>query len=474
MGIGGIVSLKDYEDLSGRSGFFGISSREEVEEINKALTAGYQSPRTDGGNTLRVESLEQTMRILTWSEQHMKLLRAIGKRPAYSTSEEYNLQTSYGGRGGSFVGEAELPAAQDASYLRRVALVKFQGTVREVSHIATLVKPAHGPLVAMETKNGALWLMSRTEDALFFGRSDVIPQAFDGFQKQVSDDSIAGKKNVFDMRGGFITPDKVEEAANIVIEGFGVPGEFYLATRAQSDLGKQYLPKERTAPGTAGRVGQVVTEIETTAGVIPLKSSLFVRSGRVDDIKTPPTGPTASRAPSAPTLAAAANVGPITGSQFAAADIGTFRFKVTAINRFGESAPSAEQSAAIVSAADAITLTITDGGGTDAATGYRVYRTVVGGVANSELFMYDVPRAPGAATTVWQDLDAYLPGTSTSFLLQNNLQACSWAQLAPMMKIPLATLGPSIRWMQLLYGVLIVYAPRKHVIFTNVYDGPLS
>jgi len=39
-----------------------------------------------------------------------------------------------------------------------------------------------------------------------------------------------------------------------------------------------------------------------------------------------------------------------------------------------------------------------------------------------------------------------------------------------MIKIPLATIAASIRWMQLLYGTPIVYAPLKGRIFYNVKD----
>jgi len=49
-----------------------------------------------------------------------------------------------------------------------------------------------------------------------------------------------------------------------------------------------------------------------------------------------------------------------------------------------------------------------------------------------------------------------------------NLQAISFRQLAPMMKIPLATIALSIRWAMLLYGMPVVYAVKKFNIFDNV------
>jgi hypothetical protein len=71
---------------------------------------------------------------------------------------------------------------------------------------------------------------------------------------------------------------------------------------------------------------------------------------------------------------------------------------------------------------------------------------------------------------VYRDLNLFLPGCSRAYLFQMNLQSMSFRQLAPMLKIPLATLAASIRWMQLLYGTPILYAARKNVIFANVAD----
>jgi hypothetical protein len=40
-----------------------------------------------------------------------------------------------------------------------------------------------------------------------------------------------------------------------------------------------------------------------------------------------------------------------------------------------------------------------------------------------------------------------------------------------MMKIPLATIAASIRWMQLLYLTMILYTPKKNVLYINVKDS---
>ncbi len=463
------ISLKDYE---GAKDFFGSATQGELEELNKALTAGYQNPPLSGGNALRVESLEATLRILTFTQKHVKLWRNIPKLPAYSTVEEYNLQTSYGADAGHFVTEGELPQTQDAAYERKVAQVKFMGTQREVTHVATVVRPAHGNMIALETTNGTVWLLERIERSLFEGRSDVIPQAFDGMLKQITDDPTASAQNVLDMRGGPITEDAAQEAANIIVQAYGDPSDLYLAPRAKSDIGKQFYPRERIglpAP-VNGKVGVSVGSFESDAGEIIFQPDIFLRSGKNNGVKSAPTSASSTRAPTAPTAAGANVAGPITGSRFFAADIGNFIYSVSALNRFGESAVGSTAATAIAAAGDAIDVTITDGGGADTATGYRIYRTGVGGAVGTTQVITDVPRIGAAATTVFRDLNTALPGTSKAYMIQQNTQFFSFRQLAPMLKIPLATIAASIRWMQLLYGTPIVYAPRKAVIFTNVLD----
>lgn len=464
------VSLKDYEGMAGFGGF-GQTSESAVDDLNKALSAGTQRPAVDGGNALRVESLEGTLRVLTFRAEHVKFWKTIPKLPAYSTSEEYNLQTSYGMENGAFTREGELPQTQDASYERKTALIKFIGTQREVTHQATLMKPAHGNLIAQETQNGAMWLMERIERALFDGNSASIPEAFDGIRTQILNDSIAASQNVVDLRGGSLTENAIEEAANIIVEAYGVPTDLQAAPKALSDLVQTMYPRERISlPAPAdGTIGMSIRRVMTQAGPLELQGNVFLRSGRNNGARTAPSAATSTRAPAAPTVAGTAVAGPVTGSKFTAADVGTFQYKVTGINRFGETAGVQEAGGvAIAAAADSNSLAITDGAGTEATTGYRIYRSVVGGAAGTEEFVAEIPRT-GTVTT-WVDLNLYLPGKSSAYMLQMDLQALSFRQLAPMMKIPLATLAASIRWMQLLYGTPILYQPRKAVLFTNVND----
>ena len=149
------------------------------------------------------------------------------------------------------------------------------------------------------------------------------------------------------------------------------------------------------------------------------------------------------------------------------ADAGDYYYRVTAFNRYGESAAANVSGAVSMVAGDGVTITITKGGG-DATTGYNVYRTKKGEAQGLAQFLCAL--AATGATNTFQDLNFYLPGCSRGYMLQENLQALSFRQLAPMMKIPLATVAASIRWMQLLYGTPIVYSTRRAVVLLNVGD----
>jgi len=462
----GGVSLKDYEGAAG----FGMNPFGMVEDINKALSAGYQNPGQAGGGALRMESLEATMRIVTFTQANIKLWRALPKLPAFSTVEEYTIQTSYGGDAGIFTREGELPQASDAAYERKVAQVKFMGIQKEITHPQMLVRPAHGSVLALETQNGAIKLLEQIERKLFTGNSLIVPEEFDGLFKQITDDSYAATQNVLDMRGGPITEDSLEEAANLVVEAYGVPTDLYMAPRALSDMAKQFYPRERVNLPAAidGKVGLAVTAFQSNAGLIAFQNNIFLRSGKNNGVKSAPVSATAVRAPSAPTVAVA-DPGATTGSKFRAGDAATYIYKVSAANRFGESA-SGTSAGQAVAAGESINVTITDGGGADGATGYNVYRSSAGGAAGTCQFLTQVQRVGASATTVFADLNLTIPGCSNAYLLQMNLQNLSFRQLAPMIKIPLATLAASVRWMQLIYGTPIVYSPRRNVIFTNVLD----
>jgi hypothetical protein len=179
-----VIDPKQFENAGDG---FGVSNAETVSDMNKALSAGYGTDPAgqSSGGALRVESLDSTLKIVSFTEKNIMFYNDIPKTKAYNTVEEYNLLSKYGGRGGFFIDEGGLPRTEDSNYQRKAAFVKFMGTTREITHPMLLVRPAHGNVVALETKNGAKWMLQRMEEALFSANSSIISQSFDGLSKQL-------------------------------------------------------------------------------------------------------------------------------------------------------------------------------------------------------------------------------------------------------------------------------------------------
>ena len=108
---------------------------------------------------------------------------------------------------------------------------------------------------------------------------------------------------------------------------------------------------------------------------------------------------------------------------------------------------------------------ITNSVGDVAATAYKLYR---GATAATVKYFITVAATAGATTTV-VDLNADIPGTSKAYgVMLDEEQGLSFKQLAPLMKMDLATVAASYRFMILLYGTLAVYSPSKQVLIKNI------
>ena len=476
------VGLNDFQKNNLASGF-GIGSQSDVEGLAKALEAGFQTgANKTGGSALRVESLEQSLKVLTYTASHIKFWKKINKTPAYSTVEEYNQLSDYGGNQSPFLTEGELPQATDTSYNRKTQLVKFLGTTREVTHPATLVHPAHGDLIALENQSGILWLLEQVEKNLFSGDSSL---AFDGEAEQWDGlDSLVDATSVFDLEGNPLQEADLEEAANTVIENYGFPTDVYLGTRVMSDLVKTFYPRERIqmpAPMN-GQVGNTIQTISTQAGVLEFQPDVFIRKN-----PSPNAAATSANAPATPASIVAAAVTGTDGDHAKGAPTGTsnFAYVVTAANRFGESAPTAFGANVAMSQTDKdagrhVPLTITNIGtiGAFAPEYYKIYRSKASAsaVVPTDLSEYSlilqVPAASqaGGGTTGVNDVNLTLPFTSTAYLGELTPSVLTFRQLMPMMKMDLAVLAPAYRWMILLYGTPILFAPKKWIRMINIGD----
>lgn len=469
-----MVSMNDYADF-GQG--FGTASASDVAELNKALNTGAYAQANGvaaqtNGAALQVESLENSLKVLTYSDKHVKFWKKIAKTPAYSTVEEYNQLLSYGSNTGGFVPEGVLPETDDSEYRRQASFVKFLGTTREVTHPMTLVRSAHGDVIARENQNGILWLMKQLEHGLFWGNSKLAAPGKEGVQFDGLNEMI-DPENTYNCRGKELQDTDINFGAQMIIENYGTPTDLFLPFETLADFSNEYFPKERVIMPTQGagyQAGLVVNKFQTHGGPVEFEPDLFLQ-------KTKPlsaNGTGGTKAPTAPATVAV-EVGTETDAGFFDSGAGTYSYSVTACNRFGESVPTACTADVALTAEDlvkGVKVTITNAASMVVAPEwFCVYRTEANGKQK-----YCIAKIPAASinasgVTTFVDKNATMPNTYTAFMGEFTPEVLAFKQLAPIMKMDLALLGPAYRWMILLYGVPQMYAPKKWMKFINIKAG---
>ena len=347
-----MVSMNDYADF-GQG--FGTASAADVAELNKALSTGAYAQANGvagqvNGAALTVESLENSLKVLTYSDQHAKFWKKIAKLPAYSTVEEYNQLVSYGSGFSGFLPEGALPETDDSSYKRQASFVKFLGTTREVTHPMTLVRSAHGDVIARENQNGILWIMKQLEHGLFWGDRTLAAPGKEGVQFDGLN-ALIDKDNTYDCKGQELKDTDINYGAQMILENFGTPTDLFLPFEVIATFSNTFFPKERVIMPTAGvgyQAGLVVNKFQTHGGAVDFNPDLFLQ-------KTKPLSATGVGGTKAPTAPASATVKVNTtdvGAEFGKSGAGSYVYSVTACNRFGESVPVAGDAAAAVTAGE--------------------------------------------------------------------------------------------------------------------------
>lgn len=487
------VNLSDYGYAAQQDGLHvGTGSMENVDALNKALAAEQITGRdttdltTASGAPLKVESLEKTLKHLTFRESDIRLWKDLPKKAAYNTVEEYNQQTSYGANRGGWNREGELPEEEDSIFVRRAQLVKYLGVTKSVTHQMTLVNTMVGSIMERTIKDGTMWILRTLNQGLYFGNEKLVPEQFNGFLAQQQEsgawssfDAYMGSQNVVDLRGGILSEDAIEDGANTIVENYGMGTQIYGAPSVLSNFVKNFYGNKFIQPNTPalsnGIMGQRVQAFDSQFGQIGLNHDIFFKKL---PSKNSQSAATSQKAPAKPVWDTAA---PVTVqnapalSKFKTADAGNVYYAVSAINRFGESQLAIYETAAAVVAGCAIDLKFTAGVGTNAATAFRIYRTKVGATTTGEFYpLFEVSVSEqtagydGASAGLIRDLNHFLPDCDQAMLVQFDNEVVEFAQLAPLMKMDLAVLSPAFRFMVLLYGTPFLYAPKKMVRFINI------
>lgn len=469
----------------------GIVSQADIENLNKAITAGYggagkPTDLTHGG-VLQAESLESTLKSVTFDMKNLKMWPAISVDKAYNLFEQYNRLISYGSDSAPYIGEGGAPIEEDSTYVRDGQKIVFFGTRRKVSHQMTLVRTTVGDIVAQQAKEGTMHLLKNVEREMYWGHAHFInrldgsntgspadlPQnsiAMSGLLQQLKkgDSDVLMRSGDFegygdaqsiaqDLGGNVIAQDDIERLAVIALENFGSPSELHIEPAALSAFVKQFYPQFRSAPGLSGQtVGYDVSKMTTTAGAVDFKPNLFLR---------PRAG---ARALSVSALAPA--VGSFAIASAASANnggpgyaVGVYQIKVTAVNDAGESVPVQGAAATIATAGQNITLTVTN---MPANVKYiKVYLSAANGAVGSEKFAGNFANA---GNTTYILANRKQAGLGEAFLLDMSAECMKFKQLAPLSKINFAIVTTALEFAIVMYGALFVYTPRFNCLFENV------
>jgi hypothetical protein len=452
------------ESLAPGTGAFGFSSQKDLEDLNKALAIDYSQPPTEGASALRAYSIDGTLRSVTYTQKHIKFWTRTQKLKAYSTVEEYVKLRNYGNtRAGAFVDAGALPPSQDSAYSRENKNVKYVGTTRAVQHQAMVVETVVvDDIIAQEQINGTIYLLGVIEEALFKGDSNVVAQEWDGIfgeiEREYNADNTCGI--VMDLQGADITKYDLTKASNVILNNYGIPNLAYCDLDTMGRINQLFYQNQFIENVQGGVTGGVALGQFT---YLPKQSFEYEPDVFLRPNEAPLTVKSAEKAPSTPTIAAAAIAAADVTSGKTFANATNVKYVVVAVNKYGESAGSTAATVAIPEGGQG-QVTITPAVGSD-EVGYKIYRA--DSATGDPLFIKRIARAD-AATTVFKDENLDIPGTGRMLLMYDDVTNNCFKQLVPFIKIPLAIVDASIRWMQLLYGTPIYSTPRKNVLIKNI------
>lgn len=499
------ISLGDYSVSKGldasAQGQADLSS-DQLNDLKKALEAGHQLGSDQSGNqstggALKVESLERTLKVITFKESDIRFWKRFPKTPAFNTVEEYNQLTSFGNDRGGFNNEGELPEEEDTTFKRKSELVKYLGTTRVVTHQMNLVRNAHGNAYQQQVDGGIKWILRKADQALFWGDSAIISQEWNGLYAQHMNNEAFGSLEeycssdvVIDLRGNQLTETNIEDGSQVIMRQFGHADLLVAPPVVCSDFSTGFYARKRIAAGTpavsAGQhvAGQYINKFDSMFGIIDIDYDIFASKPNSSGKKL---GASAShpKAPSAPTAAGSPTTVLTDGLTKFGDSAGSYFYMVTAINRYGESAPTQLGGTVVVTGTEAVDLDFTATAGTYSAAAFVIYRSKVdpAGTASQTTF-YPILTVPatgsdakrgslangvdGASAGNVRDRNRFLPGTEEALLIETTDQVINFKQLAPIMKMDLARLSPAERFMVLLYGTPFLYAPSKMVRYINI------
>lgn len=452
----------------------GIGSQSEIEELRKSLTTGYEHGTTDqvGFGATRIESLEKTLKMMVEKEKTSKFWASLKKAKAESTVEEFAYVNNLGQA--NFYVEGGLPEEYDEDIRREFELVKYVGAVGKVPNVARSVnsiKEAVGLVQQLKT----VAIIRQLDIKSFFGDAHKVPTEFNGFLAQFFARVKNPSENVIDLKGYAITPEVINQVGAIIEGNYGDPNNVkgWLSIQAYQKY-VDNLIKSKTFFVNNSEVKNIVAnpkvfELANTTGSLETDLHLKFKGQTYLDAPYPKLNASktafASTHDKAPnTLSGAtctAAVATLTGSDLPA---NTYDYCIVPVNQYGAGA-GFEVKGVVVAADKKVVFTISDNGSTYPATAFEIYRKPASLTGLSDYrFLKSV-----AVGDTKEDDGKEIPETEYALFFDWDFdQVLTFKQLLPMVKMDLAVIDDSYRWLQKLYGTPILFNPNKMVVLKNV------
>lgn len=460
-----------------------------LENLQKALTAGsgVDAGAFAGGRALIPESLENTLVNVLWSQDEARLFQRVKKQPIPSPVHQWDKRTAVGNSDGAWVAEGGTSFEKDQTIARIYETAKYLQTLRKATLQATLSNMIENALT-IEQNAGALWIIREVEKALFYGNDYMITEQPKGILQQINRGAQGGATpdlpdtygsfvgdNILDVRGAAADSaefeKKMSEAARVIRDSYGKGSLLLVSTMVMQDVQNLLRDRIRFQAGQSAG-GTIFNRYPTPYGELELLDDIFIKEGTV-----PGTPSVLAGVPSTPTENSVPTDTALAGSEisfFAAADaVGTYDYAITAINKFGESAPVAMTQLASVTAGQKVVMIVAEGATVPVA--YNLYRSKQGAGTGDLRFVKTFKRT-GANTTV-ADFNAELPGTSQGIILTMDqvYDAIEWFQFLPLMKFDLYPTNQAVYpFLMLLFGALALKKSEQHAYIRNISPANLG
>ncbi len=434
----------------------------------KSFTTGYGiTPDSQlGAGALRREFLEDTVTMLTYTNDDLTLFRELAKRKADSPVVQYPRYLEHGQVGhANFTPEIGIANISDPRVRQKLLRMKYLSATKQISLPAQISNNVTDPL-ALLTDDAIIQIASSIEWASFYGDSNLTDQADEGggieFDGLVN---LIDASNVIDNRGESLSEVTLNHAATVIGKGFGKATDAFMPIGVLADFTNQKISSQRQIMSdNAGNMaaGFGITSVYTSRGQVQLHGSTIMENGNILNTEAP----ILATAPSRPT--ATATVGGTTG-KFTASDIATgLSYMITTSSDDATSSPSDVVSATLTAATQAVTLAININPMFQQRPQFvSVYRK---GLETGMYYLIArVPASEAVSNVVTiVDNNDTIPETADVFVGQLDPNVISLYEFLPMTRIVMGQVSSALTFSIYWYGALALFAPRKWVRIKNV------